>query len=108
MLQQLRSSPLRFLHVDENPGKAANPAVLVVGSRRAPRLGAAQQTQDGKKAPCSLHGAQFKSNHDHSTSGADALLALVGMICACSGPAGPTHLEEVETFTVRGTFQVQI
>lgn len=47
MLQQLRSSPLRFLYVDENSGEAANPAVLVVRSRRAPRLGAAQQTQDG-------------------------------------------------------------
>lgn len=47
MLQQLRSSPLRFLHVDEDSGEAANPAVLIVRSRRAPRLGAAQQTQDG-------------------------------------------------------------
>lgn len=47
MLQQLRSSPLRLLHVDENPGETANPAIFIVGGRRAPRLGAAQQTQDG-------------------------------------------------------------
>lgn len=47
MLQQLRSSPLRLLHVDENSGETANPAVPVVRGRRAPGLGAAQQTQDG-------------------------------------------------------------
>lgn len=47
MLQQLRSSALRLLHVDENSRETANPAVLVVRSRRAPRLGAAQQTQHG-------------------------------------------------------------
>lgn len=46
MLQQLRSSPLRLLHVDINSGEAANPAVLIISRRRAPRLGAAQQTQD--------------------------------------------------------------
>lgn len=117
MLQQLRSSPLRFLHVDENSGEAANPAVLIVRNRRAPRLGAAQQTQDGYKAPCGVHGAQFKSNHFNSSSGADMSRALMGMICGCSGLTGgqylsecvtATHLEEVETFTVRGTFQVKI
>lgn len=46
MLQQLRSSPLRFLYVDESSGEAANPAVLVVRSGRAARLGAAQHSQD--------------------------------------------------------------
>lgn len=47
MLQQLRSSPLRLLHVEENAGETANPAVPVVRGRRAPGLGAAQHTQDG-------------------------------------------------------------
>lgn len=69
--QQLRSSALRFLHVDENPGEAANPAVLVIRSRGAPRLGAPQQTQDGEDPPCGVHGAQFKSKHVNSSPGAD-------------------------------------
>lgn len=43
--------------------------------------------------------------------------ALMGMVCGCSGLTGgqylsecvtATHLEEVEIFTARGTFQVKI
>lgn len=117
MLQQLRSSPLRFLHVDENPGEAANPAILIVRSRGAPRLGAPQQTQDGEETPCGVHGAQFKSKHVNSSPSAGMSRALMGRICGCSGLTGgqylsecvtATHLEEVETFTARGTFQVQM
>lgn len=33
ILQELRSSPLRLLDVDENPRKASNPAVLVIRGR---------------------------------------------------------------------------
>lgn len=117
MLQQLRSSPLRFLHVDENPGEAANPAILIVRSRGAPRLGAPQQTQDGEETPCGVHGAQFKSKHVNSSPSAGMSRALMGRICGCSGLTGgqylsecvtATYLEEVETFTARGTFQVQM
>lgn len=117
MLQQLRSSPLRFLHVDEKPGEAANPAVLIVRRRGAPRLGAPQQTQDGEETPCGVHGAQFKSKHVNSSPSAGMSRALMGRICGCSGLTGgqylsecvtATHLEEVETFTARGTFQVQM
>lgn len=33
MLQNLRSSPLRLLDVDENTRETSNPAVLIIGGR---------------------------------------------------------------------------
>ncbi len=33
MLQELRSSPLRLFNIDENPRKASDPAVLIIGGR---------------------------------------------------------------------------
>lgn len=55
--QELRSSPLRLLDVDEDPGKSSNPAVLIIRRRRASRLGVAQQAQDRQQTPRDVHGA---------------------------------------------------
>ena len=54
-LEKLRTSPLRLLDVDENPGKASDPTVLIIRGRRAPRLGVARQTQNRQQTPCDIH-----------------------------------------------------
>lgn len=55
--EQLRSSPLRLLDVDENSRETSDPAVFVVRGRRAPRLSVAHHTQDRQQTPCDVHGA---------------------------------------------------
>lgn len=62
-LQKLRSSPLGLLDVDENARKTSDPAVLVVGGGRTPRLSVAHQTQHRQQTPCGSHCAQLKSEH---------------------------------------------
>lgn len=55
ILQKLRSSPLRLLDIDENTREASNPAVFIIGGRRALRLSVAHQTQRRQQTPCDIH-----------------------------------------------------
>lgn len=56
-LQQLRASALRLIRVHVQSREAPDPAVPVVGSRRALGLSVPNQTQDGQEPPRDDHRA---------------------------------------------------